>query len=322
MCGSAKKKPQFNLLLQHQQPKEELDELWSGIQAEESDGNKVTVYGKTIGGTCDMGIKPAVLNLTLWNGACGCPFCLQEGERCGNTWVYPYQEEITLRTDEELRTDGLTVWIEHLKSLNGIKGMTTMSEIVDRAIPTTAVDVMHNMFVGHVDHLFLLLFDSSFANYDFSLAAHTETMNKFLNRQTPPNFIEGLPKRIELKSIWKAHDRKAWLFYYSLPILQDLISERQFECQKLLVYGLSKLNSDSISEEDLENARVALKKYVKLFEEIYGHEQMRINVHSIQHLGNVVMQAMLFGPLWVTSCLPWENFYGIMSKWIHGSREP
>lgn len=312
-------KPEFNLFLQ--KPKEELNQLQQGIEVELHNGEVKTARSKSIGGSCDMGAKPPLLKVKQWNGSHGCPFCLQQGEysKESKTWVYPYEEGVQLRTNEETAAHALKTWVDKTKEEFGVTGLTIMSQIVDSHITGTAVDLMHNMYEGHLDHLFKLLFSSKFSNREFSLTKKVRKINKYMANLTPPNFIDRLPLSIDLRSYWKAHDRKDWLHYYSLPILQEFMEEKYFECYKLLVYGISKLNSDSISDEDLDQATKALKKYVKTFEALYGRDQMRINVHSIQHLAMIVKK---FGPLWVTSCFPLESFYGRLMKWIHGSKDP
>lgn len=312
-------KPEFNLFLQ--KPKEELKRLRDGIEVELSTGEVKTVKAKTIGGTCDMGAKPPLLNMKQWNGSHGCPFCLQKGEYSdvSKTWVYPYQEGVPLRTDEDSILHALRAYLENKKDEFGVTGLTIMSQIVDAHITGTVVELMHNMYEGHLELLFKLLFSSKFAKQEFSLANQSSRINEYIGQLTPPNFIDRLPRSIELKSYWKAHDRKDWLHYYSMPILEQVMQEEYFECYKLLVYGISILNSNSISDEDLDKATKALKKYVELFEKLYGRDQMFLNTHSIQHLAVIVKR---FGPLWVTSCFPFEDLYGMIIKWIHGSKDP
>lgn len=69
----------------------------------------------------------------------------------------------------------------------------------------------------------------------------------------------------------------------------------------------------------IELARRLLKKYVFDFQGLYGERYMSCNLHQLLHLADNVKK---FGPLWVTTCLPFENLNGVLKSYIHGSKNP
>lgn len=115
----------------------------------------------------------------------------------------------------------------------------------------------------------------------------------------------------------KAHELKAWLFHYSIPIMETMLSPLYFQhCMKFF-YSIYVLNQASVSPENINLAEDLLKDFVALFSDSYGEENMTANLHRLSHLAEIVRK---FGPLFVTSCLPFENANGILKKLVKGTK--
>lgn len=71
----------------------------------------------------------------------------------------------------------------------------------------------------------------------------------------------------------------------------------------------------SIPNGMIEKASLVLHEYVSQFSDLYEERHMSCNVHLLLHLPHIVKR---FGPLWVTSCFPFENMNNILKSLVHG----
>lgn len=116
---------------------------------------------------------------------------------------------------------------------------------------------------------------------------------------------------------WKASEWKNWFFYYSVFILQDLMEPEYFNHDSQLACGIFILNQSSITPEELKLIKSLLTAFVAKFQTLYNPRYMSFNIHSLLHLSEVVHD---LGPLWVTSCFPFEDLLGKMLNFVHGTR--
>lgn len=309
-------KPLPNLLLQ---PLElSMDELREGIEVQVPNEHiPRNVKGLIICGTCDLPAKALFMNTKQYNGKFGCQKCKQQGEYLldDHVMVYPY-EPFDLRTDEET-TQHAREAFESETTVCGVKGPTILSSIVHQYVRANAVDVMHCVFEGVVKMLLYFWFLGGFLDHPSSLHDFIDVVDERLVSLTPPSFVQRLCRSIKKHlKYWKAHELKAWFFYYSLPCLQDIMTEPYFNHYLLLVLGVSLLCQSSISPEDVNIAERALNEFVSRFEHLYGKKHMVNNVHQLLHLAECVRQ---FGPLWTTSCFPFEDLNGKLKRLVHGS---
>ena len=73
----------------------------------------------------------------------------------------------------------------------------------------------------------------------------------------------------------------------------------------------------NISSEDLQIAESALHKFVKGVAEIYGEGELTYNVHLLLHLSEKVKS---WGPLWASSCFPYEDALGRLKNFHQGTK--
>ncbi|KAJ8679049.1 hypothetical protein QAD02_014836 [Eretmocerus hayati] len=260
------KKPIPNLFLEVF--RDSLKRLYRGVYFKTDTGEHVKCRSQIICGTCDLGAKCLFLNLKQHNGFHGCHTCKIRGEPnpyTPNTRVYPYVENLQLRTSQE--TVEFAKELQEKKKVDkeitdifGVKGPSILAEIVHDYINTTTIDIMH-LYINIMKRLMAIC----------------------------------------------------------LPILKKFMPAVYFQHHILLVYGLTMLNMSSISEQMMGNAGSALNDYVKIFETLYGIEHMTMCIHLLLHLVDAVRK---FGPLFVTSCFPFENLNGILKSFVHGSKYP
>ena len=299
-----------------------LKDLETGFTAELPDGSNVLVRGVLLGGTCDMPAKGHVLNMVQFNGFYGCSKCLQPGETVqtgrGHTHAYPYDihnPSGPQRTIDNFRESAERAYQEGHR-VDGINGPSWFLHVTD-VVRGTALDYMHQILLGVTRKLTHLWFDSSNHQEPFSLSKRLKEVNARLLQIRPPNFISRAPSSILKLKFWKASEFRSWLFYYSAPVLFNILPAAYYQHHLLLVEAIYTLNSDSIAPESLDKCEMMLNYYVCLFSTLYGANNMGINVHSIVHLVDTVKD---LGPLFVYSCFPFESLNGDLKTLFHGTQ--
>lgn len=261
------------------------------------------VQGHVICGTCDLPAKAIFLNMLQLNGQCGCCKCEVEVEREDNTPIYNYQNPLpirsqattdiyaeqaqSLRRSRALRRQALQPHESHVK---GVKGPSPISRFQRHYIRTTAIDVIHCVFLGIVKLLINLWFSPKYTENKWSFSRYVRFVDEMIRAMTPPELITRYPRTIsDHLKFWKVHEFKAWFFYYSLPILQKVMTVENggleyFTHYQLLVNAISLLSQSSVSEEMIDSADQMLNNFVKKFPELYDKKFMTANLHLLLHL--------------------------------------
>ena len=85
--------------------------------------------------------------MKLFNGDYGCQFCKEKGENIERVHVYPYNNNLQLRTSDESIEYGKQAF-DKSDAVFGVKGPTELSKFVYKYIETTSIDIMHCAYVG------------------------------------------------------------------------------------------------------------------------------------------------------------------------------
>ncbi|CAD6241206.1 GSCOCG00009214001-RA-CDS [Cotesia congregata] len=297
--------------------------LSRGINVTVSTNDIKNIKAVLLFGTCDLPAKCQFFNFTYYMGSYGCPSCLWPGEtyRLGedgnsHTHVYRYTPDPEMRTSRECVAFAETALNENSPHM-GVKGPCALSKLMPDFVVGTAIDQMHCVFGGVVKKLLSLWFDSSHRGEPYSLVDTANIINDRLMSIKPPSFVHRMPRSTEDLVHWKASELKNWFFYYALPVLEGIMQREYFENFSLFVAGISLLNSDSITNNDVIIACNFLHKFVREFEILYGLKHCSINVHLLIHLPKCV-QAL--GPLYATECFQYEDLNGQYLNVINGTR--
>lgn len=296
---------------------EDLAQIYNGIEII-IENIPVVLRGIVCCGTCDLPANALFLNMTQYNGKFGCKKCKQKGQKCEGKWVYQYEKDLSLRTDEETKKHQVEADESGVR-VCGVKGSSVIGNIVFKPIQSTAIDFMHYLS-GIVKLLLSLHFDVKYANEKFSLYRFLPSVDKRLKEIKLPYFVQRTPRTIsDHLPYWKHSELKKWFFDLSLPIYEDIMEPIYFENYKLLHIGICLISKNSISIEDRRSAEIALDIFTLTFEILYGKENMTMNVHNSRHLVDSVSDT---GPTWATSCLPLEDINGRLTELIRSSNSP
>ncbi|XP_066933614.1 uncharacterized protein [Clytia hemisphaerica] len=136
----------------------------------------------------------------------------------------------------------------------------------------------------------------------------------------PPDFISRRPRKISGNiGHLKANELRSWILYYALPCLKDILPETHWNHLSLLVEGLHIILSDSITTDDITEARKYFRTFYKDFSKLYEHNlgKCGLNVHNLYHLCDYVEW---WGPAWCWSCFGFESLNGEVLKRVHGTK--
>lgn len=274
--------------------------------------------------SADLPAKSIVLNMNQFNGNHSCIKCCQSGINFrtvagGNVHVFPYN--VTDPTGPErtsISEDALKAH-QTKKTVNGIKGPSflLLHKSFD-CIQGVTIDYMHCVCLGICRLLSKLWFLPTNSSRTFSLYSSIELIDARISKLKPPHTISRLPRTIsEHFKFWKASELRSWLFYYSMPLLYDIMEPVFWYHYCSFVLGIFILCKGSINEEELLVSQNLLNYFVFTFDELYGHKYLTLNLHSLLHLPENVRQ---LGPVWSTSCFAFENANGDILKLFHGTQ--
>ena len=277
-------------------------------------------------GSCDLPAKAIVYNMKQYNGEYGCSHCLQSGKRLtldtrGTVHIYPYiQSDPTgpRRTDEQARKyarEAVTMG----KPVFGVKGPSWLLMIPGYdIIEGNTVDYMHSVLLDVTKMSLNLWFDSQHSTNLWYCGNKVEEADSKLLQIKPPNDISRVPRSIQNhRSYWKASEYRAWLLFYSIPVMLNILPVEYLAHHMLLVEAIHTLLKSSITPLMLDKAERMIKHYCFKMASYYSERQMTANVHQLLHLPHVVLN---FGPLNMYSCFAFESLNGCLLNFIKGTQ--
>lgn len=286
-------------------------------------GNEV-IMSKVYLAVCpvDSVCRCVLQNMKQFNGEYGCPWCLNKGEMVekggGYVRVYKYND---VEADKRTMTENLQHVAQALESstpVYGVKGPSPLMNVkgfdVIHGIPP---DCLHAVFLGVTRQLTGLWVDSRNHDQNFYIGGHINTVDCRLEAIRPTSELTRLPRSLAQRAYWKGSEWRSWLLFYSLVVLRGILPDRYLRHLMLLVDAVFRLSRDKIDSADMQTANASLTKFVILFKDLYGDENLSFNVHQLLHLTPAVKN---WGPLWSFSSMWFEGYIGTIQKLFHGTQ--
>jgi len=257
---------------------------WFSPETKKSNSCLATV----VVGVCDAVARPLLQNMKQFNGRYGCGFCFDVGESVekgnGRTTVYPFNESMTLRSGDDMAAlvaEAVATKKPHM----GIKGPSLLSllprfDVIRGMVP----DYMHCVCLGVARQMATLWFDGKNHQEPFYIGKYAKIIDSRLLCIKPPCSISRTPRSISQMKFWKAHEWLAWLLYYSLPTLKDILTSSYYMQWGLLVDCIGVLLGVNISLSHIVHCERSLRKFFSDFEELYGKKNLSFNVHQTLHI--------------------------------------
>jgi len=200
---------------------------------------------------------------------------------------------------------------------NGIKGPSALSLVVGVDI-VAPIDYQHNFCLRVMAKLLRLWFDAKHHNMAFSVRNRVVDFDRLMTATRAPDFITRPPRNFsDYFKFWKAVELRSVLLYYGPIVLKHILPDNLYRHFLLLCEGLSIFLSQSIRPEEMILGQQMLNTFVVQFQVLYGQRFLSKTVHSLCHVSFCVEKT---GPLWATSCFPFESFYRHLKDMVHGTR--
>ena len=181
----------------------------------------------------------------------------------------------------------------------------------------TAIDYMHCICLNVVRQLASLWFDAAHSSEIWSCCASLSKVDSRMEsiQPRPPSTITRVTRSVSKKKFWKASEYRAWLFFYSIPVLYNILPDAYYQHYILLCEAkIYILCSSSISPEALNKSTKLLQHFYFKFSTLYSKRYLSCNMHQLLHLVDSVNE---LGPLFTTSCFDHEDTNGVLAKMIH-----
>lgn len=210
---------------------EKLKKLTNGVRL--SQGSMLSC--KLVMAVFDLPAKSMATNTKQFNGEHGCLYCLDKGTTFSRARIYPPDDQHVLRTTEQMKS-----WAKEAqatgKPVYGVKGECILAQYIDLpqciCIP---IEYMHSILEGVFKQLTKYWFDPKFHSQPFSLRKHIPQINRIIAKIKPVDEIHRVPRPLDQLSFYKASEYRAWLLFYSLPILSHYLPPEYIHHLSLLV---------------------------------------------------------------------------------------
>ncbi|XP_048255342.1 uncharacterized protein LOC125381981 [Haliotis rufescens] len=295
-----------------------------GIQLSTTAEEWIPIKLSVVCGIFDLPAKAGILNMTYYNGTEACITCEEPGvvvqQGRGHSRCYPFRpehEKHPFRNDTDVRLS-MERGTERRRS-KGFKGKSGLLSLKGFDLVIGVVpDYMHGVLLGVTKTLMYKWFSSTESRNPFFVGNKLKEISSRLQSIKPIECIERLPRDIEKHySNFKATELQAWLLYYAVPCLLDILPDVYLKHFASLSEAVILLLGEQITHESLCRARCLLESFYKKFGDLYPPGSCGLNVHNIgEHLCFYVKE---WGPMWAWSCFAFEDANAMLLQSVHGT---
>lgn len=235
----------------------------------------------------------------------------------GHGRVYPETEDFLhpLRTLQQYDDDIKKVE-ETGQRTHGIIGETPLRNIPDfDHIQAYIPEYMHSVCQGVIKLMIQLWTLPKYSKKPWSISKKMKIINSRIRNCTPSFEITRSFDSMELTN-WKASMFRSFgLFFF--VILEDQLPSIYFDHFLNFSYGLFILLQEKVSVDQVKKVEPLFRQFVIDMENLYGEENIKINVHFLTHLPSCVLN---WGCLWAHSAFIPEWFNGQLLNLFHGTQ--
>uniref|UniRef100_A0A1B0CBC6 Putative transposase domain-containing protein n=1 Tax=Lutzomyia longipalpis TaxID=7200 RepID=A0A1B0CBC6_LUTLO len=261
---------------------------------------------------CDLPARAFVKGTVYYNHRYGCSKCTVEGENDpGPRMSYPTLNA-PKRTNESFRRRQDP---SHHHETSIIEELP-----IDMITAFPVSDDLHLLHLGVMKRLVLGWMEGKFNYHSKWPAAITKKVSRRLvklNYYRPKELHRNIRDLNEI-SRWKATEWRTFLMYTGVVILKDILKEDVFYNFLLLFCSITICESRHYHHL-LPVAEAMLQEFVKTYIQLYGRDQIVMNIHSIIH---VVDDVRNHGPLLSMSTYPFENELQSIKKKVRNGNRP
>ncbi len=310
---------------------EELKELEKGVQLQDYTENYFTCCATLLSCTCDLPARCMVSNGSQFNGKHSCWYCHDEGSSFrtpagGNCHIFPFTKEDQRPEKRSCNShsDDVQAVVCKLQSgqtnpvVRGIKGPCWFMFLKHfDIINGFCIDYMHCICAGIVKGLLGRWFSKEHKGEDYSAYGSLQEADRLLQQIKPNLSVSRVPRSLQDLVHWKSSEFRNFLFYWGVPVLQQILKTQYYLHFCLLVRAVYLLSREGVTSADLDIADACLVQFVDTGQFLYSPRILTMNVHMLLHL---VDNVKANGPLFVNNCFAFEDFNGYITDHIHGTQ--
>ena len=295
---------------------DELKVLWKGVRLKTSQSRvELTYRAAILFASADL---PAVRKLCGFKGFSahrGCSKCFkyfpgsfgQKTDYSGfdRTQWPPRQNFIYRQHAAHVRRASTQTKHEKLAKKYGVYYSCLLQLEYFDAVRFTAIDPMHNLFLGTAKHIFKLWIKTEVLN-----KKDLHTLEERIHSVDVSTGIGRLPHKIASNyGSYTAAQWKNWTLIYSMYCLNGLLPEAHLRCWQTFVLACQYLSAPVVSKSDITRADLLFVKFGERFERLFGKKAVTPNIHLHCHLKECMHD---LGPIHVFWCFSFERFNGIL----------
>lgn len=251
----------------------------------------------------DAKARCKVMNQHQWNGQYGCFLCTNRGIQLEGSNKYPLLPYEDLPMAEDRTHQSISEAMLRNEFFEGQIGFSVIMdlEFYDMA-KGNGMDDLHPFYEGVASFYLDLIIGR--------LGAQAEGVLRDINfRMSPVRTPIQMARKwssINKRSSWKGSQWGYFIRYLSvLCFLGSVLPVVHKDNLAKLSYALFVTSRDSIAPDELDTAEGYLTSFLRYFQDNFGAEKMRFNVHMLQH---AIGSRRNFGPAWTISTFNFESW--------------
>lgn len=249
---------------------------------------------------------------------------LNRGERVDDVDTYQVKRILRyrngnygMRTNKSLREHMKLASVSERPHLYGSTGLSIMCKFKHfNVVHGFALDYMHALLLGTMKRLANLWLDSTSSKEAYYIGLSIDRLNMRLADITLPSGFRT-PRSLSDRAHWKANEWRAFLLYFALPVLVNILPGPFYDHFKMFASAVYTLSQDNILQDEIADAACLLNCFVCQYQDLYGVQNMVFNVHITRHMADAVKK---MGPLWAFSAFPFESANGRLVKLCMGTK--
>ena len=297
---------------------DELQALWKGVKLSTSSCNTCLTYrGALLLAAADLPARRKLCGFKGYAAHRGCSKCFKyfpgsfkdKTDYSGfdrDTWP-PRHISSRRKHAEMVRKASTQTQKEHLATKYGVYYSSLLQLEYFDAVKFTAIDPMHNLFLGTAKHVFKL-----WTKKNLLTKKDLKVLEEHIHSFDVGTGFGCLPHRmVSNYGGYTASQWKNWTLVYSMYCLQGLLPVSHLRCWQTFVLACQYLSSPVASKVDILKADMLFVKFGERFERLYGKKSVTPNMHLHCHLKECIADS---GPVHAFWCFSFERFNGILGS--------
>lgn len=252
---------------------------------------------------CDAKARAKVMNQHQWNGQHGCFLCTHQGIWLEGSMKYPILPYQDLPMSVDRTHESISNAMLRNEYFEGQLGFSVIMDLESYDMAqANGMDDLHPFYEGTAEHYTGLLI-SRLGNRAAGVMA---TIDLRMSTVRTPIQMARKWSTITKRKSWKGSQWGYFIRYLAVPcFLGTALPQAHQDNLAKLSYALFVTSRDSIEPEELDRAEQYLTSFLRYFQDSFGPEKMRFNIHMLQH---VIRSRRNFAGAWTISTFNFESW--------------